>query len=161
MKAKDVMKTPVVSVKKDATLFEVARLLDEKKISGAPVVDDDGQLVGIISELDLIRRSQELTVSSYRDPLTWISPYTSIEDLASFRQGLCEIGGNLVQEVMTRRVVTVDEDDSLEQAAKIMAKRRINRIPVLRDGRVVGIITRGDLVWAMGNLCERKPGVFK
>lgn len=160
MKARDVMKSPVITVREDQPLSEVARLLQEEKISGAPVVNESGQLVGIVSELDLLKRSQELQVNSYRDPFAWLSPYTSIEEMATFSQGLCKVGETPVREVMTKKVIAVKEDDSLEEVAKIMARRRINRVPVLRGQEVVGIISRGDLIWAMGNLCERKPGIF-
>lgn len=160
MKATDVMKSPVITVNESASLSEVARLLEEKNISGAPVVDDAGRLVGIVSEMDLIRRSQELQVKSYRDPFAWVSPYTSIEEMATFTQGLCRVGETPVSQIMTKRVYSVNEDESLEEVAKIMARRRINRLPVLRGQEVVGIISRGDLVWAMGNLCERKPGIL-
>lgn len=160
MKAKDVMKSPVITVRPGDTLAEVARLLDEHKISGFPVVDDQGRLVGVVSEYDLINRSQRVQVRMLREPFGWISPHTTLDEIARFTRGLCEIGETPVEAVMTRKVITVNEDDSLESVARLMGRRKINRVPVLRQGKVVGIISRGDLIWAMANLCERKPGIL-
>ncbi|MDQ7793330.1 MAG: CBS domain-containing protein [bacterium] len=160
MKARDVMKSPVITVRQGATLAEVARLLDENKISGMPVVNPQGELVGIVSEHDLITRSQRLQVKMLREPFGWLSPHTTLEEIAQFTRGLCEVGDTRVEEVMTKKVVTVSEDDSLEEVARLVGRRKINRVPVLRQGKLVGIISRGDLVWAMANLCERKPGIL-
>lgn len=159
MLARDVMKSPVVTVRDTATLGEVARLLDEHDISGMPVVDDAGHMVGIISELDLIRRSQQVQIAR-RNPFAWVSPHSSVGDIAVFTRGLCEVGETRVADAMTRKVIAVEEYDTLESVALLMAQRRINRVPVLSGGNLVGIISRADLVWAMANLCELRPGLF-
>ncbi|MDP2870975.1 MAG: CBS domain-containing protein [Bacillota bacterium] len=159
MLARDVMKSPVVTVQDTATLGEVARLLDEHDISGMPVVDDAGHMVGIISELDLIRRSQQVQIAR-RNPFAWVSPHSSVGDIAVFTRGLCEVGETRVADAMTRKVIAVEEYDTLESVALLMAQRRINRVPVLSGGNLVGIISRADLVWAMANLCELRPGLF-
>jgi CBS domain-containing protein len=160
MKAKDVMKTDVVTVKTGATLGEVAALFQEKGINGAPVVDDAGKVVGIVSEHDMIRKSRELRIIGLVDTLGWVSPHTSAEKIAKFAQGLCSVRDLTVDEVMTRNVISVSEETSLEDVAKIMARRRINRVPVMKQGQLLGLITRTDLVWAMVNLCEVNPGIF-
>lgn len=161
MKAGDVMKSPVITVRQDASLAEVARLLDEHRISGMPVVDATGCMVGIVSEYDLIRRSQKLQLKIMRDTLGWISPHTTVEEIARFTRGICKVGQTPVQEVMTRKVFSVDEDTSLEDVALLMTRKKVNRLPVVRQGKPVGIITRGDLIWAMANLCERPGGLGK
>lgn len=159
MLAKDLMKSPVITVPVTATLGDVARILDENDISGVPVVDDAGRLVGIISELDLIRRSQQVQIAR-RNPFAWVSPHASPGDIAVFTRGLCEVGETKVADVMTRKVITVDEHDSVESVALLMAQRRINRVPVMRGPELVGIISRADLVWAMANLCALRPRLF-
>jgi CBS domain-containing protein len=159
MLVKDVMKSPVITVRDTATLGEVARVLDQYDISGLPVLDDSGRLVGIISELDLIKTSQKLQIAR-RNPFSWVSPHSTVNDIAVFTRGLCEVGETRVADVMTRKVQTVSEDDSLESVALMMAQRRINRVPVMRGHDLVGIISRADLVWAMANLCELRPGLF-
>ena len=160
MKVEDVMKSPVITVKPGDTLSDVASVLSENRISGAPVVNDEGTLVGIISEEDLIEKSQALNVRVSYDIFGWVSPQTSVEHMARFTQGLCTLGDMTVREIMTSRVLTVSPGDSLEEAAKLMAKRDINRLPVLDGSELVGIISRADLVWAMVHLCEVKPGIF-
>jgi CBS domain-containing protein len=159
MLARDVMKSPVITVPDTATLGEVACILDQHDISGVPVVDASGRLVGIISELDLIRRSQQVQIAR-RNPFAWVSPHTSVTDIAAFTRGLCEVGETKVADVMTRKVITVNEYDSLESVALLMSQRRINRVPVMSGPDLVGIISRADLVWAMANLCELRPGLF-
>lgn len=154
MLAKDVMKTPVVTVKPTDTLRTAAATLAANRISGAPVVDDGGRLLGMLTEHDLIRKSQELRVGLTRDPFGWISPHTAPDEIASFTRGLCTVADVLVEQAMTSKVLSVDENDPIESVAQLMLRRKINRVPVLADGKLVGIITRADLVWAMVNLCE-------
>jgi len=158
MLAEDVMKSPVITLSPTATLREAAALLSSNRISGAPVVDQSGRLVGVLTEHDLIRKSQELQIGLTKDPFGWVSPHTALEDIASFTRGLCTVAEVLVQDAMVRRVVTGSETDSVEDVARLMMKRRINRVPVMRGDDLVGIITRADLVWAMVSLCEvRQP----
>ena len=151
------MNFPVITVGPETTLAEVARLLDQHKISGVPVLDASGQLVGMISEHDLILASQRVQLTRLRDPFVWVSPHTSLDDIVSFRRGLAQVGQIRVEEVMTRKLATVDEEDCLEMVAQLMGRRKINRVPVLREGRLVGIISRGDLISAIATLTERKP----
>ena len=160
MLARDVMKSPVITVYEHNTLADVARLLEERNISGLPVLNRNDEMVGIITEHDLIRRSQELQVKVSSSAFGWISPHSSLDEIASYTQGLCTVGETPVHKVMTRKVTAVEEHESLEKVAQIMAKKRINRVPVTRKGQLVGIISRGELVWAMSNLCERKPGIL-
>ncbi len=156
VKVKEVMKSPVITVNVDDTLADVSRKFHEERISGAPVVDADGKLVGIVSEGDLIERSQQLQVNVSYDIFGWISPHTSVAEMASFTQGLCSVADTKVSEVMTRKVITVSPDDLLERAAGIMTRRNINRVPVMDGSELVGILSRADLVWAMV-----KPGSGK
>lgn len=117
--------------------------------------------MGIVTEYDLLQRSQELRVVGLMDTAGWISPQTPIERIAKFVQGLCTIHDTKVDEVMTRDVITVDADMSLEKVAGLMVRHKINRVPVVEDGRLVGIVGRGDVIWAVVNLCEVKPGLLQ
>ncbi len=157
VQVKDAMKSPVITVNAEDTLAEVARKFHEERISGAPVVDEDGSLVGIVSEGDLIKRSQELQVNVSYDVFGWISPHTPITEMARFTQGLCSVADTVVSKVMTRRVVTVGPNESLERAARLMSRRNINRLPVMEGSEPVGILSRADLVWAMVHMCELSP----
>jgi CBS domain-containing protein/rubredoxin len=109
--ATDVMTPDPLTLRPDTSVHEAAQVLSEHRISGAPVVDDNGSIVGIVSEFDLIARS-----------------------------------GALVRDVMTREVVTVAETAPLDRVRAILVTRRLKRVPVTSDGRLVGLISRADLV---------------
>ncbi len=160
MLARDVMNRPVITVYEHDTLADVTRMLEEHGISGLPVLNRDGQMVGIVTEHDLLDHSQQLQVRVSASALGWISPYSSLEEIARYTQGLATIGNTPVHKVMTRKVLTVQEDECLETVAQIMARRRINRVPVMRKDELVGIITRGELIRAIGKLSEEKPGIL-
>ena len=143
MLAKDVMTTPVLTVGPEATVMEVARLLLERHISAAPVVDADGHLLGVVSEGDLMRRPESGTE---RHQSWWLSLISDPQDEA--REYLKSHGLH-ARDVMSRHVVTVTEDTSLQEIASILEKRRIKRVPVLRAGKVVGIVSRANLLQAL------------
>lgn len=150
VQVKDAMNSPVVTVGPEDTLADVAKVFREKKIRGAPVVDGGGNLVGIISEADLIAKSQDLKVSVSYDIFGWVSPQTPVEDLAQFSRGLSSVGNTKVKQIMTKRVVTVSPQDSVDKVAQLLAKRNINRIPVMDGSKIVGIISRADVIQAIG-----------
>ena len=146
MQAKDIMTQPVITVKKDDTLSSVAVKLEEYNISGLPVINDENRVIGIVSEFDLIKISDELDLGCGRYPFAALSPATSVESLSYLCRGLSSIGSTRVEEIMTRDVVTVETNTSLEDVSRLMIKRRINRLPVVEKGKLVGIITRNNLL---------------
>ncbi|HHY39381.1 MAG TPA: CBS domain-containing protein [Clostridia bacterium] len=151
-RAKDIMTSPVVTVRADQTVREAARIMADKHFSGLPVVDEEGNLVGIVTEADLLERSQRLSVYAVRKTWSWVSPYFDLNDLVSFRQGLDHLAGLKISDVMSRKVVTVEEDTPLEEIASLMVKHNVNRVPVLdKQGNLAGIVTRADIVKAVAN----------
>jgi CBS domain-containing protein len=139
MLAKDVMTTNVVTVTSDDRVEEIAKLLLERHISGAPVLDADGRLVGVVSEGDLMRRLEgEAERRSW-----WLKLLASPEDRA---RDYTKSHGRLAGDVMTREVVTVAEDTPVGEIAHLLERRRIKRVPVVRDGKVVGIVSRANLL---------------
>lgn len=140
MQAADVMTTEVVSVTLDTTVQAIARRLLERRISAVPVIDADGSLVGIVSEGDLTRRVESGTE---RRPSRWLEILASPEEQA---REYVKSHGRLARDVMTREVVTVKEDTPLEAVATLLEMHRIKRAPVLRSGKVVGIVSRADLL---------------
>ena len=136
----DVMTTTVVTVSPDTPIQEIAGLMVDRRISGLPVIDDDSHVVGMISEGDLIRR-QELGTDVR--PRGWLSFFTSQE--AQAREFVKTHGVN-ASEVMTAPVHSVEADENVASVARIMEKHRIKRLPVTRDGKLVGIVTRADLL---------------
>lgn len=140
MEARDVMTAPVVTVRPQTSVEEVARLMLERRISAVPVVDDKGRVQGIVSEADLIRRVESGTE---RHRSWWL-------DLLADRDGkafdYAKSHGRTAGDVMTRRVVTVSERTPLEKIATLLERHRIKRVPVVRGGRVVGIVSRANLL---------------
>jgi CBS domain-containing protein len=147
MRAMDVMTTDVITVDPDMTVQGLASLLAERGISGAPVVDAHGKLVGIISEGDLLHRAEIGTAHRHRDRRRswWLDHFAS--DLA---REYVKSHGRTVKDIMTSDVVSVTEDTDLANVAALLEAKRIKRVPVMRDGEVVGIISRANIVRAVG-----------
>ncbi|MFA5881895.1 MAG: CBS domain-containing protein [Eubacteriales bacterium] len=143
MLAKEIMNADVVFVGPDDTVEDVIKLLLDKKISGVPVVNNEKKVIGIVSEGDLIVRSQKLHVPSYIQILGGI---IYLDDPEDFREELKKSVAVKVEDVMTKEPVTVDEDTPMEEIATIMSDARINRLPVLKDGKLVGIVSRADII---------------
>lgn len=140
MRVKDIMTAEVLAVTPDTSVQAIAEQLLTHRISGVPVVDAEHRVLGIVSEGDLLRRPESETDYSRSWWLKWFAG--SREDAAEF----LKTHGLRAEQVMTRDVVTVTEDTSLAEAARILEKRHIKRVPVVRDGRLVGIVSRANLL---------------
>lgn len=142
MKVRDVMRREVVTVRPETPLKEVARTLVNHAISGVPVVDADGAVLGVISEHDLIVKESGPEVLRRR-PFAWL-----LGETHETNAELARIGATLASDAMSLPPITIGPDRPLAEAAAVMVERRVNRLPVVEDGRLVGIITRADLVRA-------------
>jgi CBS domain-containing protein len=131
--------------------MEAAKKMLDQNISGLPVVDDAGQLVGIISEGDLLRRPE---IGTQRRRARWLHFLTGPGKSAA---DFVHEHGRKVREVMSREPFTVSEDASLDQIVDVMEKNNIKRLPVMHAGRVVGIVTRSNLVRALAALAREVP----
>jgi CBS domain-containing protein len=152
MKAHEIMSRDVVTVKPATPVHDVAALMTEKRISGIPVVSEDGTVLGIISESDLLRRAEIGTVPQRK---WWLVFFSDPDALA--RQ-YTKTHGLRAENVMTRPVISVGEDADLSEIARTLDKHKIKRLPVLRDGKLVGIISRADIVRALSQAeVERRP----
>src|SRR5262249_39530036 len=147
MKAADVMVTNVITVGPDATVQEVAGILLTNRISGVPVVGG-GELIGIVSEGDLMRRAAAGT--GRRRPW-WLSILTGREVLAG---EYVKEHSRKVADVMTARVIAVAPDTPLQDVATTLEKNGIKRVPVVKDGKVVGIVSRANLLQALASLAK-------
>ncbi|WP_456417051.1 CBS domain-containing protein [Methanocaldococcus sp.] len=153
MLIKDVMKKPIV-VYEDDNLCDVIKLFREKKISGAPVLNKKGKLVGIISESDIIK-----TIITHDEDLNLIlpSPLDLIElplktalKIEEFMEDLKKALKTKVKDVMTKNVIVAKPEMTVNDAAKLMVEHKIKRLPVVdNEGNLVGIVTRGDLIEAL------------
>lgn len=140
MQVRDVMTADVLSVTRDTPLREVARLLHERSISGLPVVED-GACIGVVSEADLLVKQAGRPVSD-RMPFEWL--FGDQPDPEGLRRRAAATAG----EAMSAPPVTISPDRPLREAASTMVDRKVNRLPVVEDGKLVGILTRADLVEA-------------
>jgi len=145
MKAQDFMTRDVVAVHPDTPVYGVAARMAEKRISGVPVVDEAGKLIGIVSESDLMRRS-ELGTEVKRK--WWLSLFTDPDQIA---RDYTQSHALKVADVMSPSVVSVTEDTTLKDVAATFDGKRIKRLPVVRDGKLVGMLTRSDLVRALAS----------
>jgi CBS domain-containing protein len=145
MNVKDVMTAGVLSVTPDESIFVAARLMLQKKISGLPVVDGHGNLVGIVSEGDFLRRAE---TGTKRQRPKWMEFFLGPGRLAD---EYVQISGRKVRDVMTEDVWTVTPDAPLEDVVRLMERRHIKRVPVVEGGKIVGIVTRANLLHAMAS----------
>jgi len=145
MQASDVMVREVVTVHADTPVAEAIRLLTERDISALPVVDEQDRLVGIISEADLLHRV-ELGTEKHRP---WL--LESLAAATTLAKEFAKSHGKKVGEVMTTNVVSASEDTPLAEIAMLFERYRIKRVPIVRDGKVVGIVSRTNLIQALAS----------
>ena len=148
MNAEHVMIRDVISIGPDATVLQAARLMLQHHISGLPVIDKDGNLVGVLSEGDFLRRRETKTE---RHRSRWLEFLMGPGRMAA---EYSHSHGRKVSEVMTREVQSVDEVTPIEDIVDLMERKRIKRVPVLCGGQVVGIVTRSNLMHAMVSLAR-------
>lgn len=148
MRAMDVMTTNVITVGPDTSVQEVAKTLSERSISGVPVVDAANRVVGIVSEGDLLHRVETGTERRVqrRRRSWWLDTIGSDEELA---RDYVKSHGRTARDVMTRDVITVSETTQLGEIANLLETKKIKRVPVVRDGTLVGIVSRANLVRAL------------
>jgi len=143
LNASDIMTTEVITVKKQTPLKELAEILYKNHINGVPVLDDDGSLIGIICESDLIRKDKKLhipTVVALFDAVFYLESSKNVE------KEIRRINATTVEELFTREVVTVDEKTPIEEIATLMTQKKIYTIPVMDGKRLVGIVGKGDVI---------------
>lgn len=141
MLARDVMTTAVVTVSPETGIREIARLLTERRISAVPVVDAKRRVVGIVSEGDLMRRAE--TGTEKERGSWWLTLFAEPDRLA---RDYTKTHGRRAEDIMTRDVVSVSEDTKLSDVARTLERNHVKRVPVLRDGEIVGIVSRANLL---------------
>jgi CBS domain-containing protein len=145
MKAMDVMVRNVLTVKPDTGVTEVARLLVENDISAVPVVDDQGKMVGIISEADLMRRKE---IGTEKRRPWWLEAMTPATTLAN---EFAKSRGKRVAELMSSEVVSASEDAPLIEIATLLERHHIKRVPITKDGKLVGVVSRSNIIQALAS----------
>jgi CBS domain-containing protein len=151
MRAADVMMSEVITVGEDASVQEAARLMAEHGISAVPVVDRDKRVVGMVSEGDLLHRAE---TGTERRRSWWLDMVASANQLAG---EYVKSHSGCVKDVMTRDVISVTEETGVADIAILLETNRIKRVPVLLDGRLVGIVSRANLVRALAMTINERP----
>lgn len=147
MRAMDVMTINVVTAGPDTPVQALATLLSERGISGVPIVDSDGRVVGVVSEGDLLHRAETGTERrTERRRARWLDSIASDQDLA---RDYVKSHGRTAKDIMTREVISVAEATELSDIADLLETKKIKRVPVIRDGKLVGIVSRANLVRAL------------
>ena len=150
LRVKDIMQKEVITVRPDTTVRELADLLAQNKISGVPVVNEEGAVVGMVSEADLIVQDADLHFPYY---IQFLDSVIYLQSFHKFEERFRKAFATKVGDIMSREVVAVSPDASVREAATLMTDRNVNRLPVTESGksgaRLVGIVTRADIVRAI------------
>ena len=139
------MQPNVVTVNENAAIEELTRLLTRKKISGVPVLNDSGRLVGMVSEADLVSLDADIHFPHYIELLGNI---IYLESIKKYEERLTKAAAVLVKDIMTTDVITAQKDTSMSEIATLMTDKQVNRVPVMDGDRLIGIIARADIVRA-------------
>jgi CBS domain-containing protein len=149
MRAIDVMVRDVVTVRPDTDVADATKLLAEHDVSALPVLDKDGNLIGMLSEADLIHRA-DIGTGKHRP--WWLEAVTGATTLA---EEFAKSHGKKVGEVMTTGVISVTEETPLSEIAALFERKRIKRVPVVKDGKLIGIVSRSNLIQALASTAGR------
>jgi len=147
--AKDIMTKNVITVGMQTSVSELAEILWKNRISGVPVLDDNGNVVSVVTESDLIDQTKKIHIP------TMISILDSVIFLESSKKTEKEIkkmAGNMVQDICSMELASVSEDTGLDEIATIMSEKKIHTLPVIQDGVLVGVIGKSDIIRSMANM---------
>ena len=143
----DVMSRDVITVQPQTPLNQAIQILAERRITGLPVVDDAGKLVGVISETDLMWQETGVTPPAY---IMFLDSVIYLQNPTTYERDLHKALGQTVGEVMTTEAIVIKPEKPLQEAAKLMHEKHIRRLPVVDDtGKVLGTLTRGDIIRTM------------
>ena len=159
MLVQEIMSSPAITVTPETTIQEVARIMGEHHISGVPVVDADGRLLGTVTEVNLIARNAPLKQPRYLAVLSAVIP-VGLDDYYEYKQQLRQALATNARQLMNSDVRTVEPSTTVEEALEIMLHPENTMLPVLENDRLVGVVTRTDLVRLIENLeaaPETKP----
>jgi len=147
MKVKDLISTNVLTISKDTSVEEIAGILAENNISGVPVVDEENRVIGIVTQKDLLYKDIKPRFPAVVEILGGMIFLSGVKE---YNTELKKLVATKAEELMTKKVITISPDSSVEKAAAIMVDKNINRIPVVDEGNhLLGIISRADIIRSM------------
>ena len=152
--AKDIMTATVITVQRDTSVKELAEILWKNKISGAPVLDGEGNVISVVTESDLIDQNKKVHIP------TMISILDSVIFLESSKKTEKEIkkmAGNTVQDICAMELGSVSEDTGLDEIATIMAEKKVHTLPVMKGNELIGVIGKSDIIRSMAIPNGKKP----
>lgn len=143
LKAKDIMTGDVITVKPETTIEDLARTLTEHNISGAPVVNDAGDLIGIVTENDLISQNKRLHIPTV---MRLFDAFIMLESPSKIEKEIKKMAAITVDDICTKKVITITEDTPVQDIATIMSEKKVHLIPVFEGKKIRGIVGKMDLV---------------
>ncbi|MCL2458262.1 MAG: CBS domain-containing protein [Desulfobulbus sp.] len=143
LKAKDIMTREVITVKESATVRELTTLLLTSNISGVPVVDDNDRVIGVVTESDLIFQNKKVHLPT---AFALLDAFVFLERPGKMEQELKKMAGSKVSDICTRNLVSVTPETELDELATLMAEKKIHTLPVMREGQLVGVIGKSDII---------------
>ncbi len=141
--AQNIMTSEVITVKENATVRELAALLLTNNISGAPVVDDSGKVIGVVTESDLIFQNKKVHLPT---AFAILDAFVFLERPEKMEMELKKIAGSKVGDICSRKLISVGPETELEELATLMAEKKIHTLPVMSEGRLVGVIGKSDII---------------
>ncbi len=141
--AQNIMTSEVITVKENATVRELAALLLTSNISGAPVVDDAGKVIGVVTESDLIFQNKKVHLPT---AFAILDAFVFLERPEKMELELKKIAGSKVGDICSRKLISVGPETELEELATLMAEKKIHTLPVMSEGRLVGVIGKSDII---------------
>ncbi len=146
LKAKDIMTRDVITVRRDTPISQLSHLFIQHGINGVPVVDDDGKLVGIVTQGDLIEQNKNLHIPTV---ITLFDAVLFLESEKKFEDDVKKLTGTKVEDIYNKKVVTVTSETDIADITTIMAEKEIHTLPVVDDGKLTGVIGKLDLIKGM------------
>lgn len=143
---RDIMTADVVDVGPDASVSDIAHLMSTHDISGVPVVGDGGQVLGVVTELDMIERNTRFKMPAF---IAFLDAIIYLETPGHYRERVEHVLGTTAAEIMSEPAVTIDPNASIEDLSELMVDRHMNPIPVVEDGHLIGIVSRSDIIRLM------------
>lgn len=141
--ARDLMTREVIAIRPEASIEELAKLLEKHRISGVPVLDQNGILVGVVTQSDLVQRTRDLELPP---ALNILDLHLFLETPSHFKKRLVKLLGDKVKDIMTKKPLTVTPDTPVSEIARLMTAKGAHTLPVVKEGKLVGIVGKLDLI---------------